>query len=51
MLTIRVTGDGTFGPLAGPEPTFMIFAKASLGNISQWHPIVAIPHVRGWGTV
>lgn len=29
----------------------MIFRKTSLGNISQWHQIVAFPHVRGWGTV
>ena len=49
MLTTKVTWHGTFVLLAGPEPTFMIFGKASLGNISQWHPVVAIPHVRGWG--
>jgi hypothetical protein len=43
MLTTKVTGDGTFGPLAGPDRTFMIFAKASLGNISQCNESWSFP--------
>jgi hypothetical protein len=51
MLTTKVTWGGTFGLLAGLDRPFMIFGKTSLGKISQWHQIAAIPHVRGWGTV
>jgi hypothetical protein len=33
VLATKVTGDGTFGLLAGPDRTFMIFGTTSLGSI------------------